>query len=511
MRPPARPFHAAVALAGAVGIVVVGAGHAWARGGGGHSFSGGSGSHGGGGGGDGVGFLIEAIFRLLFWLVFYHPLLGIPLVIVIAIVALRILQSSPSVAFDVGGSRGSPFAPPPLPPSETPRRRLERLRDEGHDPTFSLVLFEDFLYALYARAQEARGARNLDSLAPWLSGPSRAALAAAAAGTSRVEAVVVGAMRFLSVSDLAAGRAQVRVGVEFEANYTEVGGEAGGASRSFYARERWFLVRATRAPSRTPESVRSFGCPSCGAPLDQMHGNLCGYCGKAVDTGEFDWLVERIDVVSREERGPQLTGTTEEEGTDLPTIVDPDAERRIGLLQQRDPSFTWEAFEARTRLVFQEFQAAWSDRDLPRMRPWLSDTLFETQTYWVEAYRRARLQNRLDGGRVATVQLVRVANDAHYDAVTVRIAAEGLDYTITEDGKVVGGSRGVARRFTEYWTLIRGVGVTGAAHVDKLCPSCGAELHINMAGQCEYCSSRVTSGRFDWVLSRIEQDEAYSG
>ena len=32
-----------------------------------------------------------------------------------------------------------------------------------------------------------------------------------------------------------------------------------------------------------------------------------------------------------------------------------------------------------------------------------------------------------------------------------------------------------------------------------------------MAGQCGYCSSRVTTGDFDWVLSRIEQDDSYTG
>ena len=32
-----------------------------------------------------------------------------------------------------------------------------------------------------------------------------------------------------------------------------------------------------------------------------------------------------------------------------------------------------------------------------------------------------------------------------------------------------------------------------------------------MAGSCTHCNAKVTSGEFDWVLSRIEQDEAYSG
>ena len=39
----------------------------------------------------------------------------------------------------------------------------------------------------------------------------------------------------------------------------------------------------------------------------------------------------------------------------------------------------WQAFEGRVGLIFGDFQAAWSARDLARMRAYLSDRLFETQ------------------------------------------------------------------------------------------------------------------------------------
>ena len=61
-------------------------------------------------------------------------------------------------------------------------------------------------------------------------------------------------------------------------------------------------------------------------------------------------------------------------------------------------------------------------------------------------------------------------------------------------------------------------GGTGAAgtgantHDVHQCPSCGAALDkINAAGVCGYCDSRITSGKFDWVLSRIDQTEVYQG
>jgi hypothetical protein len=108
--------------------------------------------------------------------------------------------------------------------------------------------------------------------------------------------------------------------------------------------------------------------------------------------------------------------------------------------------------------------------------------------------------------------MAKITSDKHYDAITVRLYASGLDYTLTDPGgEVVAGSRTRERHYTEYWTLIRGSSRTGAARTDLACPNCGGPLAISMAGSCEHCRAKVTSGEFDWVLSRIEQDEAYAG
>jgi predicted lipid-binding transport protein (Tim44 family) len=408
---------------------------------------------------------------------------------------------------------------PPPRSQHNPREALTRLRTMGppgadgkpvpFDPDFSLVLFEDFLYALYAKAHEARGGNRLDTLSAYLSAQARQSLRAMGP-VDAVKAVVVGAMHYTAVSSIMGSTRYVMVRVRFETNYTEVSGL--GQTQSWYAVEEWTLQRATGVKSRPPTQTRSFKCPSCGAPLDAVQGSTCSYCQKTVDTGDFDWVVQTVNLVEREPRGPLLTGTTEEQGTDLPTVKQPGVEQRMQRLLEEDAQLSWDTLSQRISLIFHELQGAWSSRRWEQARPYVSDNLFQTQRYWMEAYRKDGLRNVTENARITCLELARVTSDAYFHAVTVRLHATGLDYTVRDsDGAEVGGSRTRERRYTEYWTLIRGTGAKGRPATEKRCPSCGAGLALNMAGQCTHCSAKVTSGEFDWVLSRIEQDESYQG
>ena len=397
----------------------------------------------------------------------------------------------------------STAAPPPPETVTSARARLEALKQS--DPDFSVVSFEDFVYALYAEAHTARGAGKLDTLAPYLQASARSALASL--GQSPVTTVVVGAMRYddVRVSDDGA-----RAVIELEANYTEA--TPGAQSASYWARESWVFTRKAGAKSRPPDRVRVFSCPNCGAPLDRVMGSSCGYCQAVVDTGAFDWVVSGVAVLGREARPPMLTGTTEEQGSELPTRIDAGLDSALAALRQRDPAFDPDTLFARVGLVFQTMQVAWSSLAWDKARPYLSDNLWTAQTYWIDAYRRSGLRNVMESPRIGKLELARITSDRWFDAVTVRVFAAGRDYTVRDsDGAVVGGDKSRDREYTEYWTLIRASTAKGPAKRDDACPSCGAPLAINAAGQCGHCQVKLTSGQFDWVLSRIEQDEVYEG
>ncbi|HWM91593.1 MAG TPA: TIM44-like domain-containing protein [Thermoanaerobaculia bacterium] len=485
-----------------------------ARPGGGEGYSGGGD---GGGGGDGAGELVFFLLRLWIEFVIHYPAIGIPLTIVGILVFLAWKKRRGKV-----GSQNWDLTPRPAAPPQRPRSfDLDGIRHV--DPQFSVVLFEDFAYALYARAHQARTDRRaLDALAPYLSAPARDHLHQRPPAGTPITSAVVGVMRVIHLAlpvpppPGAQEGAQeghtagwIQVGLEFEANLTM--GES-----AQYVRERWSLVRSATARSKPPELVKSFKCPNCGAPFDPAGaaaGDRCGYCGEVVSGGRFDWTVQAIELVRVEARPPALVSTVQEVGTSWPTVYHPQVQARRAELLRDDPATTDEALGARLRLVYDQLNAAWTSLDLKPARPFVSDGLFDYLQYWIAAYQRQGLRNVLEGMRMTEWTIAKVVRDTHYDSVTCRIWGSGRDYTVRQaDGQHVSGNPRADRLYSEYWTLIRAAGVHAAPRADRSCPNCGAPVdQVNMAGECGHCGAKITRGDFDWVLSKIEQDDSYTG
>ncbi|HZJ61880.1 MAG TPA: TIM44-like domain-containing protein [Kofleriaceae bacterium] len=473
-----------------------------ARPGGGESYSGGGGHGGSGGGGDGGG---SAIFELVFWLlrlVIIYPAVGLP---ILAVVIGYVLYSAYRQRQNKDWDSGPPIAP----------HRAITLSDVRQiDPDFSQVVFEDFAFRLFSTAHRARHtAETLATIAPYVAEPARAALAARAPVGEPVVQVVVGALRTYRVDvpagagDAAGAPRRVRVGIEYEANIAT-------ARQTYYCVESWLFGRDAAVRSKPPGATRTFPCPNCGAPWQATDSGtqVCASCGQVVDNGRFDWVIEQISLTSCDERPPTLTTEVPERGTDLPTYRQPDADAAWLQLTRDDPQITDDAFQARLAMIYDQLNRAWAHNDLAPIRGLVSDGLYDYLSYWVEAYRRQGLRNVLADMRITHTALARLARDRYYDAATIRIWATGKDYVIREPGgEHVRGSRGRDRAYSEYWTLIRTAQRKGPPLAAPACGNCGAPLQITQSGQCEHCGAHVTAGEFDWVVSRIEQDDSYRG
>lgn len=493
------------ATAAAIALLAL---EAAARPGGGQGYSGGSSSSSGGGssgGGDGAGIIIWFLLRILI----NYPAVGVPVLLVVVIVLYLHSRQVITLKHEGWSAGGVHDDAPAFVPHRKPTN-LDRLRDR--DPMFSAVLFEDFIYALYARVHAARSdPQQMAALAPYVNEAARAALRQRSPSGVPIEGVVIGAMRVRDVQIHREPGGKIQVELEFEANYTA---RLAAGPTGHYVRERWMVERDAQVRSKPPEQVQEFRCPNCGAAFTSSGDDRCSFCHQEVGEGRFDWTVSRVELLEQETRPPALTAEHAERGTDAPTIFHPRIKAQHTAMIAEDPSAAPERIEQRLRTIYRELNAAWSARDLRPARPFVSDSLFNYLGYWISAYKQQGLRNVLEQMEISRIVIVKLSRDRHYDAITVRLWASGLDYTVREaDGKRVSGSARSKRAYSEYWTLIRGAQVRGAPKAsDANCPGCGAPLdRVSMAGNCEYCGAHLTRGEFDWVLSKIEQDDAYAG
>jgi predicted lipid-binding transport protein (Tim44 family) len=176
-------------------------------------------------------------------------------------------------------------------------------------------------------------------------------------------------------------------------------------------------------------------------------------------------------------------------------------------IRQHDPAFDENAFLASAERAFFLVQKAWSEQKPELSRQVMADGVWQQHKSQIEAQQAAGTRNQLDGLAVGSAQVISAQSDQSFDTCTVRFLAASADYDVNQAGKVVRGDRQV-RQWVEDWVFQRSSSATtrpDGGTLDQKCPNCGAPLDLDLAGVCQYCRAPVMSGRYDWVLSRIEQ------
>jgi hypothetical protein len=189
----------------------------------------------------------------------------------------------------------------------------------------------------------------------------------------------------------------------------------------------------------------------------------------------------------------------------------------IAEIQANDPGFNEQGFLDRAQAAFFQLQKAWQDRNVDEGRAYMSPGLYQSWKAQVDQMTAQHKKNVLENLFIQGMHIAKATHDANFDQITVRIDASAMDYEVDDQtGKEVFavGGRKADRPFTEYWTFQRSAGaktlVTGGV-TEKKCPNCGAPLQVNETGDCKFCGAAVTSGKFDWVLSKIDQANEWEG
>ncbi len=476
-----------------------------ARPGGGNSFGGGSSGRGGsfgggGGGGDGMGAIIYLLIR--------YPQIGIPLLILF--IAYRVYISRKDPQREVSTVRTE---------ATTRVHHIQQVNKYLHkyqqiDPHFSKTIFLDFVHHLYYQYHHWRGKPEFNHLAPFIQQNLLSQeIRQSGTGLDVSELVVAN----LVITNLQSRGELDSITVEIEANYTE---SRRGHSNRLWVRDQWIFSRMQGVQSKGPDELTGLHCPNCGSHLELTPTGACHHCGQIVHPGTQHWSLVNHRHLQREVRkGKKFGEYAPERGTEGPTLVDPMI-RELGIAFQQEhniPDMGRYFTELRDSVIipiFETIYASWESQDYQPARPLMTDNLFRSHVYWIEAYKKEGLINRLTNLKVTRVEYARIELDNYYEAFTVRIFASVLDYLERKsNGKLIGGSRTRPRQFSEYWTFARRKGAkkpSGEFNPSQ-CPNCGAPVDMGMTGICSYCKSKVTTGDFSWILVGIVQDEVYLG
>lgn len=486
---------------------------AWARPGGGSSYSGGGGgggggggSSGGGGGGGGGGEVdLETLFYIIYYIVMY-PHISLPIIGGIALFWWLDERRKPKTGMVSNDRlRGK---------IKEQQRVTEVLRNfRRDDPQFSRILFLDFAHLLYHQFHHWRSKPEFDNLAPYLSPYIMNKTREVNKKQVAVSEVVVGAA---DIVRLYSEEHHEVIIVRFDANFTET---SGNKSYRIWQEDQWIFRRRKNVISPGPEKMTHLGCPNCGSTLEVKPDGSCGHCGKVVEPGDQQWQLHNIIPMGRESRkGEKFGAYAAEQGTNLVTVVDRYLEEEKNKMTLRMMGTSWNTWFAtfQERIVKPYIRAiyeSYQERNWEKARPLMSDNLFRAHYYWVNAYKDAGLVNHLENLKINYTEPARLETDHFYESITVRFQASVVDYLKREkDGSIVGGSK-KPRLFTEYWTFIRRTGVEKDENNVRTsnCQNCGAPVSIGMAGVCNHCQAKVTTGDFGWVLAVITQDEVYVG
>jgi hypothetical protein len=382
-------------------------------------------------------------------------------------------------------------------------------RPQPGDPTWSRFVAEEMAWLVIQRAYGAHTPEARAAIDPWV----EPIVCKQLHKDGPWGDVVIGTLRLVErESDADRGTEEIRFDVELVR-----AGPRGG----FWARESWFFQRprGTRSPSL--QIVQALGCPACGSPSLPNAEGRCPACDTLTADGAAGWRGSLR--VPREEK-PRAVAvdagrrvfltpwTLREPGYTADTVRDPGLADARAAWRARHPDETEAGVEARARAAFLRVQDAWDRDEWLRARTFASDRAWLTLRANLEQNRRAGIVNHVRSVKIVSCELVSVATDACYERFTFRFRAACRDWTETTNGTTIGGSGLWRRRFSEYWTFVRTVERPTGARASEGCPSCGSPLDgVDETGACGACSAVLTTGRFDWVLGRIEQAEAYCG
>lgn len=448
---------------------------AFARAGGGGGYGGGGGgggrsSSGGGGGGGG------ALFDLIFWLLIYHPFIGVPVVLAGCYVCMHGGVKVNDIRIDRQIDRGLD--------AENEMKRSQALERIKHrDPAFNQAAFLSRVSGAFLAIQDAWSKQDMSGARAFVSDGVFERF-----NRQIAEQKEVGYRN--SMSDVRVLESSVLgyvSGDRFDSVYVSIKAAAldqdlaladgrvlrGGPD---VFTEVWTFLRRPGAKTLSRPGVLEGFCPSCGAPLPIVDAAQCGTCKTWVNSGEHDWVLVEI--------------------TQACEWSFPSPEREVTgwqALRETDPGLSFESLEDRASVAFWRWLDARRHQNAAPLGGVASPECLAAIVFDGTAEQ---------GAAVGAVTTIAFEPGEGFDKVHVLVKWEAERLALENGGVTMKGRA----RHSHFFIFRRKSGVTSdprAGLRTSRCPACGAPPEKPDAASCAYCGQAFNDGSRSWVLTDI--------
>lgn len=485
--PRTSPWLLVAALGRGLALVLLLATEVAAQAGGGGSFGGGGGSGGDGDGGDGE-FLFYLVY-LLIRLVIEFPLLGIPLLILVAILAV---VGSRSGWFRhqervIRKGRGARQA------------RIERVSGDElrkRDPGFDPAEFGKRVQQAFMKVQECWCDQDLRPVRCFVSDGIYERFSLQIEDQQRdgwrqgmADVELQGPPRLVHVgSDTHFDTATVRI--DFRADIHRLAIEsgarvAGSQLNATRFSECWSFLRR-RGVQTVPRGLLEGNCPNCAAPLELNASTRCPSCKSEIQSGQYDWVLAEITQASEW------------------SVQDTAAVPGLEALQQRDPDLNLQHLEDRASVMFWRWTRAERDGSTDALRKVATQRLLDSSAVVSSAPGEHPPDDEYLGDRaVGSVKTLALIPGDVIDRAIIEVVWDGRRVPRSGDAlasrlpRLLHRSLLVVVRSSSARTQLDQA--LSSAH----CTRCGAPGEGGTAAACAFCGEPLHRGGEDWLLDQL--------
>lgn len=450
-----------------------------------HYNSGNSGSSGGGGGD--IGPLID----LLIFLVFRHPCIGIPLVLLLIGAAIWYQRqqgdSSTRKAIDrAEGERRTAVS------SANVDQWTAALK--AKDPTFDLLPFLDRTKRLFVELQEAWFLRDLEPVRRHLSDATFQRLSTqlklmdlqgirdAIADPQVLDLQLIG-LEQTTAFDTVHIRVTASLRDDDAPNtFTDEQARQKAQKKSPEKfTEVWSFVRKPGAQTKVGDDGFQGKCPNCGAPFSGGAANRCEFCSAIVNSGQHDWVVAEITQAAEYSSSHETADG-------------------IARTRQADPAFSTELLEDRASLSFWRWVEAQVTADSSRLVKLASPAFLKELEQQIGSLRSSNRKKLFLECAVGSVDTRLLSTDGPDELASLEIRWSARIAVFPEGGKPPNMPSQPQR-----WVMVlqRRAGAqtpAGNGMATNRCPTCAAPLSDNGQPSCEFCGTLLASGERDWII-----------